>query len=173
VPIQLIGDNPTPSDDKAIRTRSGWIIPQSPGESELSVETMEGWAKYFLKKFPIKLRSLSRYPYNCVGMVFTSRRAWIDIEHIDQILKTDGYRQIQRNGVLIGDVVVYKFNNKAAHVGSICTTQLIGNTLNIDVLSKWGDGPEFIHPIDRIPELYGVASEFYTDRVGHETEFSV
>lgn len=55
-------------------------------------------------KTNLKIRSVSEYPYNCVGMVFCSRRASVDIKHIYDILTQDGYNEINRDKLIPGVV---------------------------------------------------------------------
>lgn len=45
-------------------------------------------------KTSLRIRSVSEYPYNCVGMIFCSRRASVDIKHVYDILTHDGYNEI-------------------------------------------------------------------------------
>ena len=63
------------------------------------------------------LRSL----YNCMGMVFASRRTWIDPEHLEMILEDDEYQRIVSEAELqVGDLVIYRGdNNQVTHVGII------------------------------------------------------
>lgn len=112
------------------------------------------------------LRSVSSFPYNCVGMVFAARHAWIEIDYLPQILRHDGYSKIDLDSAMIGDVVVY-INEKRefVHVGLIVILESLGATANIKVMSKWGLDPEFIHFIDDVPSSYKGSIEFYTDRI--------
>jgi hypothetical protein len=98
-------------------------------------------------------------------MIFAARRAWIEIDHIYDILKEDGYRQIQLVDVVAGDVVLYKDENEPSHVGLIVEVSRIGTIPNIKVISKWGFDPEFEHFIDDVPPRLGRHSEYYTERL--------
>ena len=120
----------------------------------------------YTDKFRLDIRSESDYPYNCVGMVFASRRAVIDDSEIKRILLEDNYHQIGRDQVIIGDVIAYLYEQKFVHVGIVFekTLDIDNRTPRFRVVSKWGeDLPEFIHFEDQIPEMYGTPS-FYTDR---------
>jgi hypothetical protein len=109
-----------------------------------------------------KIRSLSDYPYNCMGLVFASRRAVISIEHVYDVLRQDGFRSIPRNECVVGDVVVYKYDNLPTHIGVITYISTIPNSFTI--LSRWGFDAEFEHFMEDVPNLYGKPLEFYTER---------
>jgi hypothetical protein len=164
----LIPRQPSASTErKPIFARSGWEIPQ-PNETPppLTAAEMKGWADFFNKRFGAVARSLSRHHYNCVGMIFASRRVWIEIDDINKLLQEDGYRPISREQAVIGDVVLYKYNNgEPAHIGIIYAIETIGQTLNIRVLSKWGRYPEFTHFLESVPDMLGRPLEYYTERV--------
>ncbi len=73
----------------------------------------------------LEIRSLSEDKYNCVGMIFCSRTADVDIKHIDEILTQDGYNVIQKEKVVAGDLVLYTFENKYSHIGMVsCVSRL-------------------------------------------------
>ena len=113
----------------------------------------------------LTLRSLSNHTYNCVGMIFASRRAWIEIDYIEKIFVEDGYHQIQSNDVMIGDVVLYRdTSGQPTHVAQIMANEKIGTSQNIKVLSKWGQLGEFIHFVENVADNLGKPSEFYTER---------
>jgi hypothetical protein len=112
VSILLPGDDrpKAPFYKFPIYARSGWEIPQ-PDEyiPEKSIEELRIKANELMRqRRELVLRSVSPHLYNCVGMVFASRRAVIEIDHIYQILREDGYRAIRYNEILAGDVVLYK-----------------------------------------------------------------
>ena len=110
------------------------------------------------------MRSASPHPYNCVGMIFTSRRAVIEIDHIYAILREDGYRRITLQDVIVGDVVLYRDAVEPTHVALVTLIDRIGNSLNVRVISKWGLDPEFEHFMENVPARLGVPVEFYTER---------
>ena len=113
------------------------------------------------------IRSLSTFQYNCVGMIFASRRAWIEIDQIYRILKEDGYREIGQDQVAAGDVVLYKdAANEPTHVGLVIASERLpmSQIVNIKVLSKWGLEAEFIHFVEDVLEWLGKPSEYYTER---------
>lgn len=148
-----------------IYTRAGRLIPYT--EERVPVRTnqmMQIAANELLTLWPTTLRSISSYPYNCVGMIFASRRAWIDIDYIYQILQEDGYRQIQHEEIEIGDVVVYENDDVPTHVGLVIAIDFLGKTPNLKIMSKWGRDAEFIHFAEQVPYQLGVPTAFYTDR---------
>lgn len=116
-----------------------------------------------------RLRSVDVYPYNCVGMIFAARRAWIEIDHIYALLSGDGFREISEEEITVGDLILYiDSHNEPAHIGLIITVDSIGTTKSIVVISKWGKDAEFIHFIEDVPEQMGKPMKFFTDRKTHE-----
>ncbi len=154
-------------DPVPVYTRSGVLIPQE-RPPKANVEAIKDHARRMREWHPNAIvRSLSAYPYNCVGLIFASRRAWIEIDHIYAILRGDGYRLIYRHEVMAGDLVLYKRDNSPTHVGVIvaaCQVHPTSKDLNIQVLSKWGKFGEFLHFVEDVPELFGSPSEFWTER---------
>lgn len=162
-----------PSRRNVIRTRSGTEIPCA---SYLSFELakMQLNAQEILRWRPrAKLRSIDMYPYNCVGMIFAARRAWIEIDYIYDLLSGDGFRQIKEDDVTAGDLILYiDANNEPAHIGLIIAVDSIGKAKNILVMSKWGKDAEFIHFIEDVPQQMGKPTKFYTDRKEHDYIFA-
>jgi hypothetical protein len=110
------------------------------------------------------IRSISNYPYNCVGMIFASRRAWIEIDYIYEILREEGYRQIPQSEIMAGDMVLYKNRNAPTHVALIVDIdRSIGDSIR--VISKWGKDPEFIHFQENVPDILGKPVEYWTERM--------
>jgi hypothetical protein len=166
----LLPRTPMPNlpDDPPLYARSGWPIPceKSVDLPKQSVADMRRRASELMKiRQGLTLRSLSPYPYNCVGMIFANRRAWIEIDYIGRILKEDGYRQVRLDEVKQGDVVLYKGNNAPCHVALIVTVERYGSRLNVQVISKWGQDAEFIHYMENVLPQLGEPVEFYSDRV--------
>ena len=116
----------------------------------------------------LTLRSVDAYPYNCVGMIFAARRAWIEIDHIYPILREDDYTKVQREDVMVGDIVLYRDAVEPTHVALIVAVDSIGNTTSLKVMSKWGMNPEFIHDERNVPQILGQPAEYFTDRKRHE-----
>lgn len=116
-----------------------------------------------------KCRSLTAM-YNCVGFVFACRRTDIDCPSmLDMILRDDGYRRIQEEEAVEGDVVVYRQNGTPNHVGIIYDLKdmsLTGDGSRVEhwVLSQWGQDGEYLHKMREVPVLYGNTIEFWTER---------
>ncbi|MCY3978454.1 MAG: hypothetical protein OXG23_10180 [Chloroflexi bacterium] len=123
------------------------------------------------KKDSVRVRSISEFPYNCVGMVLGNRRAWIDMdsEKIQNSLTKDGYKRISQKLLTEGDVVLYELANEFTHIGMVLFVDS-QNDSNIWILSKWGFAGEFIHHLHDVPGDYGVASQFWSERVAHDTK---
>ena len=164
---------------KPVFARTGWEIPQpNPlvlkdhrlSESLIRIRTTELIDDLGKKgKSSLRIRSVSEHLYDCVGMIFASRRAWIDIKHVKRILTEDGYNSIKRDELSVGDVVVYTIENRRMHVGLVTSIQPnIGNIPNIRVLSKWGKFGEVEHRIEDVPYWCGVPSEYWSERVPHD-----
>lgn len=154
---------------KPVYARSGWEIPQviPPQYSQKQIQIRSQEVLRFRQK--LQLATVSNYPYNCVGLVFASRRAWIDPEHHPKLLIEDGYKRIQRVSAIVGDVVVYRDQrDEPVHVGMIITVYEIGESRSINVLSKWGSDGEFIHDERNVVSYLGEPSDYWT--LGHEED---
>lgn len=116
----------------------------------------------------VKVRSVSEYPYNCVGMVLGNRRAWIDLdtEEIETYMINDGYRKISKDELSVGDVVLYRQGEEFTHIGVVIFVDR-QNVNNIWILSKWGFAGEMIHHVLDVPKAYGRVSLYWTERVQH------
>ena len=119
----------------------------------------------------VSVRSTSPYLYNCVGMVFASRRAWIHIDEIYDIFRHDGYVWIPFARVETGDIVVYTRNDKPEHVGLVTYVgRTHGEIHSMLILSKWGKDGELVHNLHNVPELFGQPTEFWSEkRKPHDT----
>ncbi len=157
---------PSDRDSIPLATRERNYIPnerrleQSPAQLRAAVEI---WQR---ERPNARLRSITAV-YNCMGLVFASRRTWIEPDHISMILTDDGYSRLDgESEAKIGDIVVYKKNLALTHVGIIIgfDDDLSVGTRKMKVLSKWGANGEYIHRIDDVPVLFGVPAEFWTDR---------
>ena len=119
------------------------------------------------KRDQVKVRSISEFPYNCVGMVLGNRRAWIDLDGIETCLEKDGYRRVSQDELLAGDVVLYRNQDEITHIGVVIFVER-QDVIDIRVLSKWGFAGEIIHHLHDVPNDYGLASQFWSERVAHE-----
>ena len=109
-----------------------------------------------------------RSTYNCMGMVFASRRTCVDIDHVSVILSDDGYRQIADSDELQpGDVVVYRDDSgNLSHVGIVyhLSPYRPDETRDVFVMSQWGRDGEYFHRIDDVSLHLGRPAEYWTDR---------
>lgn len=155
---------------KTIEARSGWEVPcEAPSLGMISVSTREIEIKASIwigRLHGIEIRSISAHFYNCVGMVFAARRAWIEIDYVERLLVEDGYRPIPASDAMIGDVVLYRdIERNPTHVGLVVgLIGEIGGQRDFMVLSKWGLEAEFLHPVRSIPSVFG-SPEYYTERL--------
>ena len=163
-------------EPKPVFARSGWEIPQ-PSRRELEAERQPA-AIVRLRSVAlidemtrgsrrqVKIRSLPLHRYNCVGLVFANRRAWIEIAHIYDILREDGYRRIPLDQVDVGDVVVYNLADNPMHVGMVTQVQnSLASIPNIRVLSKWGSLAEVEHYVADVPQLCVRPSQYFSEKV--------
>lgn len=112
------------------------------------------------------VRSISPFMYNCVGMIFASRRAWIEPEELKLIFCDDKYRRIRKDQLECGDIVIYTKNNERKHVALVtCVQRTDGELGPIWVLSKWGMNAEVAHRIEVVPSKYGSPSEYWSEKV--------
>ena len=175
----LIFDNDT---RKPIYARSGALIPQAYHSDILNAsigqttEAVKRRTDYLLGVMSKKgkrncvVRSFSSYLYNCVGMIFASRRAWIEINEIYSIFQEDGYHKIKYGDLGVGDIVVYTLEKSPEHVGLVTNVlRKRGEISSVVVLSKWGRDAEVLHPLHVVPASFGSASEFWSEKNTHDT----
>ena len=165
---------------KPVYARSSWEIPQLQWSevSYHSVYQTEAFvrqrtdsllAELARKQKRIKrVRSVSPYFYNCVGMIFANRRAWIEIEELDDIFRQDGYTEITFQRLETGDIVTYAYERALTHVGLVTDVERSeGEVTGVTVLSKWGKDAEILHPMGVVPARFGIVSEFWSEKTPH------
>lgn len=163
---------------KPIYARSGWEIPQpNPNDIEAAqksqtLDLVRIRTKSLIRDMTrnrsrnLEIRSFSPYMYNCAGMIFANRRAWIDIGQIYDILREDGYNEIPLEQLNLGDVVLYTFDNHPSHIGLVTIVHSrIGQILNIRVLSKWGKDGEIEHHYEDVPSHCGKPDSYWSEKV--------
>ena len=167
MPIYLRSGDPVelPEHTQYVNLREYLLIQTVATNTEVALQLLGA------KKHNVRVRSISEYPYNCVGMVLGNRRAWIDLdsEAIENSLIQDGFRKISQEDLTVGDVVLYENENEYTHIGMVIC---VGgeDITNVWLLSKWGFAGEFIHHLHDVLSDYGVASQFWSERVAHDTE---
>jgi len=162
--------NPGSPKDKAaipLATKLGNHIPNERRLEQIPSILREGIVFCEKNYSDIKLRSITA-TYDCLGMVFAARRTWIEDKYLDWILKEDNYRCLSNITELErGDLVVYRNKGRASHVGivvNIIRPLTKEAKWEVEVLSKWGAGGEYIHKMERVVPYLGEPSEFWTDR---------
>ena len=117
---------------------------------------------------PTAMERSLRSTYNCVGMVFASRRTCVDIDHLSFILVDDGYRKlINQNEVQVGDLAVYRVDSgDFSHVGIVYSLSpyRADGSRDIFVMSQWGRDGEYYHRVDDVNDNLGTPTEYWTDR---------
>jgi hypothetical protein len=152
-----------------LETRDHWPIPNSvapePGERERA-----SYAALRAKHPVWRSRKNACGVYNCYGLVFASRRTCIrDDEHVERILKGDGYRPIAEGEALPGDLALYAERSIGLlHVSIIMEQQPLGTSKVHFGLSKWNDcSGEDIHNLADHPWNgldFNVSIRFMTER---------
>ena len=151
-----------------LETRRGNQIPTSrrlPRHRSSMEAAKELWDTSFAN---IEVRSLDA-TYNCVGMVFAFRRAWVEPTHVSQMLQDDEYREVVRNEAVPGDLVAYyQDSNRAelAHIGIIVAKEKrieLGDW-GIRVLSQWGADGEYLHDETDVPQCFGNIRAYWSER---------
>ena len=151
-----------------LSTRTGREIPNEQ-RSPLAPARMDAARDIVLTNHAsARVRSMSSV-YNCMGMVFATRRTWVEPDHLEIILKDDGYRPvIDETDLARGDVVVYRDDQQTVtHVGVVAEiqTNIREATREVLVLSQWGRDGEYFHHVEDVSPLLGKPSEYWTDRV--------
>lgn len=142
-----------------------WI--RNVSRSEWAPEKLRAAANLDKEGHPNATLRSSTAVYNCTGLVFASRRTWVFPDQLGIIIEDDGYEKLGNpNEVQIGDIVFYRHKGQVAHVGVIVqvkSSSTSGPSV-ITVLSKWGGHGEYVHSINDVPECYGKAEEYWTER---------
>lgn len=151
-----------------LSTRKGTEIPNSVTlDMEKSQKDLSN--RYLAAQVPGAILRSSDATYNCLGLAFASRRTHIDTRHTRLILTEDGYAPIaSEDDLRVGDLVVYKDEGgEIKHVGIVVGADDLfdaSRSRNIRVMSKWGEGGEFIHALRAVTQMFGHILEFWTDR---------
>ncbi len=150
-----------------LSTRDGSPIPNARGLERAPEIHRAAQEMHRQEHSGARLRSSSSI-YNCVGLVFASRRTCVDIEYILLILERDGYRRFTDiRKVWIGDIVTYEDTEGGlTHAAVVVDVEpdVATSTLVVQVLSKWGLDGEYLHLIEDVPQLFGKPTAFWTER---------
>jgi hypothetical protein len=113
-------------------------------------------AKY---TFGVTQRSGPTPRYNCHGLTLACRRTGIfEAVTVIQALDHDGYREVTREQVQPGDLILYAdTTGDLEHSGIVVVAPLAERLYIPMVLSKWGKGPELIHPGNHCPYNFSTA----------------
>lgn len=149
-----------------LATRMGTHIPNE-RRQERNPQSLQSAVDIHTLRPSVRLRSATAV-YNCVGLVFSSRRAWIEPEHIPMILEEDGYYKVDDEGkIMPGDLVLYQNNSgEISHIGIVLERSPNVKTASwkIVVVSQWGGDGEYIHEIDDVLDCLGRPSEYWSER---------
>lgn len=156
--------NPQVSPIK-VQTRAGTDIEVSQSSIVGNIFIGADRAAHNQHKFAVpRTEELSGF-YNCHGLVFASRRAAIDdTSQIPRILGEDCYRSVQLTDLLPGDIAVYydNGNGEAIHSAIIVEVPSAANPLGvITVVSKWGNGREYLHKLNDCTYSTDARIEYY------------
>lgn len=158
-----------PRDRASIQlaTKQGTYIPNE-RRREGAPDTLRAAVDLYVRERPnAQLRSISA-TYNCVGLVFATRRTWVDPDHLPMILREDGYSRVPNlERVRAGDVIIYR-NDKGetVHIALVFTIEpeVATATWRLTALSKWGANGEYMHTPEHVPHVYGRPSEYWSER---------
>jgi len=106
--------------------------------------------------------------YNCMGMVFSSRRTAIHPEWLQRITDDDEYVELPSADQLrVGDIVAYAVEGEVTHVAVVVRQDVMAEgdaDPNLLLLSQWGFDGEFYHSLRDVPDAYGEPVRFFSDR---------
>jgi hypothetical protein len=139
------------------------LLPRAP-------EAMKAAADLWTKAYPnLRVRSLDS-TYNCVGLVFASRRAAVDPDQLPRIFEDDSYARLSSRGEAApGDVAVYRDTSGAiTHVGIIIAIEkdIRAGILRFQILSQWGRDGEYLHDGEDVPAPLGRLTDVWSERKG-------
>jgi hypothetical protein len=104
-----------------------------------------------------------------MGLVFATRRTWVDTDQLELILREDAYRRIPLAEAQVGDVIVYTQGDTvpAVHVGVVQRRErdLAVGQWRFEILSQWGADGEYLHDISDVHEALGAPTQAWTDRL--------
>jgi hypothetical protein len=150
-----------------LATRAGWTVPNVTRMAR-PPEAMQAAAALWAGLRPgIVQRSLDG-TYNCMGMIFSSRRTTIDPQWLEKIIGDDEYERLDSADQLqVGDIVAYEAEGSVTHVAIVTQQGVIaeeGADPGHVLLSQWGFDGEYFHALRQVPQAYGEPTRFFSDR---------
>ena len=163
-----LGGEHDPNALKLYTRRHNYVINEMP--SELPPDQLQALQRdTAVGRLIVLIRSLTA-TYNCMGMVFASRRTSIRPSELELFRLDDGLKDLPGgpSEAEIGDIIVYRKGGVPKHVGVVL--QLGKNRQAFEtemlVLSKWGEAGECVHLLGDVPSAYGTEYQILTDRRG-------
>jgi hypothetical protein len=143
-----------------IQTRRGNQIECEPPRLPITPETLDRYRRQ-LEAIRQRLQNPAhieerRGPteeYNCHGLTFLSRRAWLsELRAIDTVLEDDGYRPVRPDHVQPGDIAIYRDDfRQIDHTGIVAWVAKDERPRLPWVLSKWAHQGEYLHRYNDCP----------------------
>ncbi|MGH9384664.1 MAG: hypothetical protein ACRD2N_10300 [Vicinamibacterales bacterium] len=167
MPIIVGEGGPRDRERLALATKRGRDIPNVRRRPRPPNSMVEAATLATMAHPTVQIRSRSS-EYNCMGLVFASRRTWIDSGELSRILGEDGFKQITPASAQPGDVLVYRDQiGESVHVGWVYSheAQPAAATWKTTVLSQWGGDGEYFHEAEDVNPLLGKPAEYWTDRL--------
>jgi hypothetical protein len=129
---------------------------------------MKAAADIFTRAHPsLKVRSLDS-TYNCVGLVFASRRTAVDPDQFPRIFTDDKYVKLRTEAdAALGDIAVYRdWSGAITHVGVVIDIHMDVSAAvpRFRVLSQWGRDGEYLHDGEDVPVWLGRLTEVWSER---------
>jgi hypothetical protein len=148
-----------------LATRAGTFIPNVRRREQPPARMKAAW-NMLKEKHSIEPRSHSS-SYNCMGMVFASRRTWVEPDCLNMILREDGFRKVLVSEAVRGDIVVYRdASGGFTHVGLVLSksADVEHSSWRVEVLSQWGADGEYFHDANDVHPSLGKPQEYWTER---------
>lgn len=147
-----------------LETRKGNEIENSQATDIDRLEISHFYA--VIKKHPRAIQRVGLMPlYNCHGMTFACKRTGISDNYtINLILEDDNYKEIAKENIMAGDIVLYISENGDYEHSGIIVSEPDKHTPFPRVVSKWGRGPEMIHYLHDCPYSSVFVKYFRNDK---------
>lgn len=142
-----------------IHTRKGRNVGCEPPRLAMSPEEVRKAEREYetVHKTRLGLAAYLRRPpssaYNCHGLTFAMRRAWLnlDSDRLQEIITDDGYVTVSERDVKPGDIAVYYYDDEPEHTAVVVWCEPDTAVACPWVVSKLGSGPEVIHRYNQSP----------------------